>query len=155
MKISEIVAGIKPYVLGWIRDYASVGQVNASNVPRLIRLQAPLTSTSWDGDAYSTVAKTALDLSSVFGVPAGVKMILADVTIRDSGSSGTDCAFCLSPNSTDWSGILWRCSGQANDSWSCGAFPIPCDANGDVYYQVLASGSGTLDVYLRIWGYWV
>jgi hypothetical protein len=31
---------------------------------------------------------------------------------------------------------------------------VPCDANGDIYYQVLASGAGTFDIYLEVWG-WV
>lgn len=30
-----------------------------------------------------------------------------------------------------------------------------CDANGDIYYQLTASGSGTMDIYLEIWGYWL
>ena len=32
---------------------------------------------------------------------------------------------------------------------------VPCDANGDVYYQIVASGTGTMDVHLQIWGYWL
>ena len=26
---------------------------------------------------------------------------------------------------------------------------------GDIYYQIAASGTGTMDVYLEIWGYWL
>jgi hypothetical protein len=42
-----------------------------------------------------------------------------------------------------------------NDSYARAQGVIPCDANGDVYYQTAASGSGTLDVSLEIWGYWI
>jgi hypothetical protein len=32
---------------------------------------------------------------------------------------------------------------------------VPCTAGGDLYYQTLASGAGTLDVVIQIWGYWI
>ena len=32
---------------------------------------------------------------------------------------------------------------------------VPCDANGDIYYQIAASGTGTMDVNIQIWGYWM
>jgi hypothetical protein len=34
-------------------------------------------------------------------------------------------------------------------------FIVPCDANGDVYYQIVASGTDTLDAILQIWGYFL
>lgn len=120
-----------------------------------VPLTAPLTSTSWDGDAYSTTAKTSINLSAVFGAPAGIKAILARVAVRDSASAATSPLwFCLAPNDTAGQGIFWRPSGYPNDyNNDTGASVIPCDANGDVYYQVLASGSGTMDVHIQIWGY--
>ena len=63
-------------------------------------LTTPLTSTAWDGDAYSTTAKTKIDLSSVFSAPAGIKAVLVAGTIADSGSATADCSFRLSPNDT-------------------------------------------------------
>jgi hypothetical protein len=121
---------------------------------RWVDLSTPLTSTSWDGDSYGTVGKTKIDLSAVFSVPAGVKAIGVEVDIRDSGSSGADCTLLLSPNDTDYEGIYTRCSGLANDSYASHCFRVPCNVDGDVYYQILASGAGTpMDVYIRIWGY--
>ena len=32
---------------------------------------------------------------------------------------------------------------------------INCDANGDIAYSLVASGTGTMDVQLEIWGYWL
>lgn len=120
-------------------------------------LTSPLTSTSWDGDARSTTAKTLIDLSAVFGVPAGVKAVLALIQCRDSASSGTATNyFSISPSSSaDVHAIITRCSGLPNDYWASEVGVCPCDDNGDIYYQCTASGTSTLDVYLQIWGYWL
>ena len=113
---------------------------------------APLTSTSWDGDAFSTTAKTVIDLSAVFSVPASVKAVLCLVNIRDSGSAGTYSYLILSPNNTDGSGMITPAS-AVNDRYNPSSHVVPCDANGDIYYQIVASGAGTLDAVLQIWGY--
>jgi hypothetical protein len=118
-------------------------------------LQAPLTSTSWDGDGYSTTAKTLIDLSAVFGVPARVRAVLVRLLCRDSGSAaGGNIYLLLAPNNTSGSAAVdvWP-SGKTNDSWETNTGVCPCDTNGDLYYQSSASGSGTLDVIIQIWGY--
>ena len=122
---------------------------------KFIALTAPLTSTSWDGDSFSTTAKTKIDLSAVFGVPAGVKAVLVKVALRDSGSAAASCVFQLSGVS---SGTKYSLTAQASpiaDRFAYYSGIVPCDANGDVYYQINASGSATMDVYLEIWGYWL
>jgi hypothetical protein len=116
-------------------------------------LDAPLTSTSWDGDAYSTTAKTLIDLSAVFSAPAGIKAILATTAIRDSASAGGDYYLILSPNNVAGQGIYNRVSGIANDAYHNETYIVPCDSNGDVYYQIAASGAGTMDIFIQIWGY--
>lgn len=121
----------------------------------LLYLDAPLTSASWDGDPRSTTAKTVIDLSAVFGVPANAKAILARVAVRDSGSAGGLAEFILGPNNTADLGMYVSCSGLTNDAISNGCLTVLCDANGDVYYQAIATGAGTLDVWLQIWGYWL
>ncbi len=115
-------------------------------------LTAPLTSTSWDGDAHSTTAKTLIDLSAVFGVPAGVRWVLVSISLRDSGSAASDCWLALSPNDTAKQGMLVSCL-PVNDRSNRTSAIVPCNADGDIYYQIAASGSGTMDVYLQIWGY--
>ncbi len=123
---------------------------------RPVFLTAPLTSTSWDGDAYSTTAKTKIDLSAVFGVPAGVKAVLVRLSARDSGSSAGYCQLGLSPNSTAGSvAVQAYLQGVANDVYVSVNGIVPCDGNGDVYYQIAASGTGTLDAIIEIWGYWL
>lgn len=118
-----------------------------------VYLLAPLTSTSWDGDAYSTTAKTKIDLSDVFGAPAAIRAVYMYWAWLDSASSSSNCYLCLSPNDTDVSGIFLGAYGQANSKRLFGAVWIPCDTSGDIYYQIAASGSGTMNIYLQVWGY--
>lgn len=119
-----------------------------------IPLTTPLTSTSWDGDAYSTTAKTKIDLSVVFGAPAGIKAVLVRVDVRDSGSAAGDRWFILGPNNTHLSGFATSPM-PVNDRPNRTSHVVPCDASGDIYYQIGASGAGTMDVWLEIWGYWI
>jgi hypothetical protein len=120
-----------------------------------VPLTEPLTSTSWDGDSYSTTSKTLIDLSAVFGVPAGVKAVLVRTAINDSGSAANTCTLTLSPNNTAGSGLTTQCSALTNDTVVRDCLVVPCDANGDIYYQIVASGASTMDVFIAIWGYWI
>jgi len=52
-------------------------------------------------------------------------------------------------------GWVRRRLGVTNDRQARGMMIIPCDANGDIYYQITASGAGTMDVFVQIWGYWI
>jgi len=122
---------------------------------RPVFLTTPKTSTSWDGDAYSTTAKTKIDLSEVFGVPAGIKAVLVKVSLRDSGSAATSCLFQLSGVSSGTKYSLTAQASPINDRYMYFNGIVPCDANGDIYYQIAASGTGTMDVFLEIWGYWL
>ena len=136
--LQELLSKIKPFVLGWMQ--------------RTTYLSTPLTSTAWDGDARSTTAKTLIDLSAVFGVPAGVSAVLVQVVLRDSGSAANDCYVVLAPVSTPYgSGV--RCSGLPNDTYVNQTLIVPCNADGDIYYQVAASGAGTMDIFLQIEGW--
>ena len=116
-------------------------------------LSSPLTSTSWDGDSFSTTAKTLIDLSAVFSAPAGIKAISVFVRLNDSASASANYWMVLSPVDTANVGIFFQCS-EINDRHRYGTGIIPCDANGDIYYQISASGANTLDALIRIVGYW-
>ncbi len=126
----------------------------ASAQPQWHYLQSPLTSTSWDGDSYSTTAKTLIDLSAVFGVPAGARAVLVEMAARDSASATFAAFFRLAPNDiANETAIQIFLEGHPNDKFMAETGVCPCNSDGDIYYQTGASGSGTLDVYLRIWGY--
>ena len=132
--------------------YITVGNLRAGATV----LTTPLTSTAWDGDSYSTTPKTKIDLSSVFSAPAGIKAVLLEAAARDSGSAGKETLIRFSPNDTANSSAM-ECylTGRANDQFNVSSGICPCDANGDIYYQITASGANSMDVYLRIWGYWL
>ncbi len=132
-----------------------IGRLESQGQQRWVYLSAPLTSTSWDGDGKSTTAKTLLDLSTVFSAPAGIRAAYVLVVANDSASAAatTTCWIILSPNDTAGSGMIHRVSGMTNDSKHATMMTVPCDANGDFYYQINASGSTTLDVTIEIWGY--
>jgi hypothetical protein len=123
--------------------------------PQFYPLASPLTSTAWNGQARSTTAKTLIDLSTEFGVPAGVKAVYVQVAIRDSASATTDAWIVLGADNTAGKGINFGCGGLANDMWARPAAIVPCNTDGDIYYQINASGTSTFDVYLFIWGYWL
>jgi len=141
---------------GKAADSDKLDGLDSTAFGRPVFLTTPLTSTSWDGDAYSTTAKTLIDLSSVFGAPAGIKGIFVKLAARDSGSSAGYCQLGLSPNSTAYSmAIQCYLQGVANDVYVSANGIVPCNANGDIYYQITASGTGTLDAFIEIWGYWL
>jgi hypothetical protein len=140
---------------GKAADSDKLDGIDSSAFGRPVFLTSPKTSTSWDGDSFSTTSKTLIDLSSVFGVPAGVKAVYVQMAIRDSASSTTDAWIVLGADNTAGNGINFGCGGLANDMWARPAAIVPCNTDGDIYYQINASGTSTFDVYLFIWGYWL
>ena len=140
---------------GKAADADKLDGLDSTDFGRPVFLTTPLTSTSWGGDARSTTAKTKIDLSDVFGVPAGVKAVLINIGIRDSNSLTGDPYIVLSPNSTSLSGFMHRIKGLPNDYPYYHQVVVPCNSDGDIYYQIAATGTDTMDVYLEIWGYWL
>ena len=132
-----------------------VSRLESQSAPYWVWLAAPLTSTSWDADAKSTTAKTLLDLSAVFSAPAGIKAIYAHIRGRDSGSAATSQVFFgLSPNNTADSLMLTASPrGLVVDYYAEAQGVVKCTTDGDVYYQILASGASTMDCVIEIWGY--
>lgn len=110
-------------------------------------LTTQLTSTAWDGDAKTSANNGTIDLSEVFGVPAGVKAVLVAMNVY---SAVGQVSLALKPDSdasnapplnihTIATGYTSRCS------W------VPCDANGDIYFS--HSSSDSVNVWIEIWGY--
>lgn len=104
-------------------------------------------STAWDGDAKSG-ADGIIDLSAVFGVPAGVKAVSARIAAIDET---VDVIFRLSRDSSQLSNGISQRTQVANQYIHANGI-VPCDANGDIYF----SQSGELDgVSIEITGWWV
>lgn len=123
-----------------------------------VPLEPPATSTSWDGDQRSSSGSYAtLDLSAVFGIPAGVKAVAVQVLQRDSGSAATTdiAGIRLGASSVAGRTVDFSCAGLTNDAWSRDSAIVPCDSNGDIKWQTYASGTNTLDLYLQIYGYFI
>lgn len=110
-------------------------------------LSTPLTSTSWDGDTKGLGDRAIVDLSTVFGVPAGVKAVL--MSIQTQADAANDY-IRFGPDSGN--SFTLTCRTQVAGQIMNASGIIPCDANGDVYCHP----SGTVEnVYVWIWGYWL
>jgi len=117
-------------------------------------LGTPLTSTSWDGDARSTTAATKIDMSSVFsGYPTDkVKAVMVRLACRDSAALGTTgLSIGVGPSATYYYNVSTVAIG--GDVVSSQTAWCSCDANGDIYFRVVASGTKTLDAWLEVWAY--
>ena len=122
-------------------------KITRKNLAGWTFLTTPLTSTSWDGDNKTTSDRVIVDLSTVFGVPAGVKAVL--MSIQTQGDAANDY-IRFGPNST--SNFALTCRTQVAGQIMHASGIVPCDANGDVYCYP----SGTVEsVYVWIWGYWL
>ena len=130
------------------------------NVYAFHPLESQATSTSFAGNSFSTVStKTRIYLQSGFGLPTEVKAISVRLAVRDSGAASNSAVyFALSPSTS--AGVqlqlIARPAGLPNDYWveNNGIVPVNTTTN-DVYYQCVASGTSTLEVYIVINGYWI
>lgn len=128
-------------------------------VNETIYLEVPITSTSFDGDGFST-SEADIDLSAFGnGCPPKIKAVFILVRIRDSASVTPSICYILCGTGgialdRDTNAALHvEVSAIANDYSRAGAAMIPCDSAGDIRYKIVASGANTLDVWLRITGY--
>ena len=109
-----------------------------------VPLTTPLTSTSWDGDAKTAASSGTIDLSAVFGAPAGIKGALVRLAMR---SATLDVTVALGPSSTVLP-LIARANVASKYYESYGM--VPCDASGDLYFYC----SGNADnVFVEIYGY--
>lgn len=126
-------------------------------VKQFYPLASPWTSTAWDGDSFSTVGTaTQLNISGFSGAPADtshIRAVLLYVSLKDSAAWGTSgLAFSCGPSASMWFMFESLCYG--GDVLSVASGIVNTDANGDVWYKIAASGASTMDIWLRIWGYW-
>lgn len=122
----------------------------------VVPLPDPATSSSWDASVgYSTqTTPTEIDLSSVFGLPDGVKGIFARIWARDVDSpNASTYYFALQGQTTGPSPLVARPSGLPANYWAENSGFVPCNSSGNVYYKCVASGTETLYVGFIITGY--
>jgi len=110
-------------------------------------LTTQLTSTSWDSDAKSSANNGTLDLSALFGAPAGIKAVLVGLTIY---STTGDINVTLKPDSDASNAPPLLATTVASKYVSTSGW-VPCDANGDIYFS--SSSATSANVWIDIWGY--
>jgi hypothetical protein len=103
----------------------------------------------------STTAATVIDVSANFtGVPANVKAVAIRIDVNDSAAPFIGGVyFSVGPSATYFYAVT--CATFGGDHHTYGSGMCPCDANGDIYYRCVASGTATMDVSLSIWGFWI
>ena len=134
-------------ISGQAYSYAAAPQDFPLGTSTFVPLTTPLTSTSWDGDTKTTADRAIVDLSTVFGVPAGVKAVLMSVQTQ---AAAVNDYIRFGPSSTY--NYTLACRTLAADVINVVTGIVPCDSNGDVYCYP----SGTIEnVYVWIWGYYL
>ena len=129
---------------------SSIGEGNFAPIPNeVIWLQTPITSTL-NGVSKSDVAATLLNLEadSSGKIGKGIKAVYLYSLTNDSASATTNSvAFLAGPAAAqvgfDHANYV---AGKTNDYLNSLTSWVRCDSNGDMYYQIEASGSGTLDL---------
>lgn len=120
---------------------------SASDFGRPVFLKTPLTSTLFGGQTKVTGDRGVVDLSTVFGVPDGVKAVL--MSIQTQGDNAND--YVRFGPSASFHYSLICITAVANQIAHVNGI-VPCDANGDVYFYPSTTIEGVL---VWIWGYWL
>ena len=120
-------------------------------------LTEPYTNASFNGDSFSDVGSlTKIENTSwSTTIPADAKALIIVGVARDSGSAAaTGLYFRIFSTSTATNPALyiWP-TGITNDARAGADGIVPC-TDGDIWYDVNASGASTMDVWLYCLGYW-
>ena len=110
------------------------------------------------GDSFSTSSAT-IDMSaaipSIFPTNITPKGYYIVIQARDSASSTTAvCRVDVAKDNTISSQqrLMCRVGDASNDTLQCVSGFVPCDSNGDIYINIIASGASTMDVYVSVTG---
>jgi len=86
-------------------------------------------------------------------VPPGIKAVLLRMFGNDGGSAANEVWFGVRPVGAATWALVCRPSGKTNDMMAEAYGWVPCDDNGDIEYEIDASGAGEFDAYLAVWGF--
>ena len=142
----------------------ALGQVGTPAVMRLGYWYVPLTewwsAGNFDGDAFSSVGTpTLIDVSSEYASAPDntchIRAYAIRLTVRDSDTWGNgEYWFGVGPDSGTYQNeVIAFCHG--GDLRVANNGIVTANSDGDFYYECSASGAGTLDVWLRIIGYFL
>lgn len=121
--------------------------------PQAVYLTTQLTSTSWDNDAKTSANNGTLDLSALFGVPAGVKAVLISLTVYTVDADNAQDNVLIRPDNDGSSAAPVNLLLTNEGYQGTGAHWCPCDANGDIYFSTTVSAGDTANMWIEIWGY--
>lgn len=116
---------------------------------RYVPLATHLSSTDWNGDAKTSANNGTIDLSSVFGAPAGIKAVSVR-WITQSDTTGKEAALQITSAGAS---LCISNRHPATGTYVEQTSVCTCDANGDIYVS-FASGANYL-AWLIITGYWI
>ncbi len=123
-----------------------IGTGNSRPKREFLWLEEEVDSTQLSGNSFSTLGswqEVNLEADTNGALPNNIKSIYAKIQLRDSASSTGACGLLLSGKMPL---VELRCSGLANDAIASGQGLQPCEPEGFIFYQTLASGASTLDV---------
>lgn len=116
-----------------------------------VPLPTPATSTSWDGDAKDTADNGIIDLSSVFGLPAGIKGVFAKLSAKNTSVAGKYSS--LGADSSNPYALVVTPRDTLDIGLNNGPAFVPCDSNGDIYFKTDAANGAENIVSIQIYGY--
>jgi hypothetical protein len=117
-------------------------------VPGYIIVQLAQPVFAINSATFSTVANSTEITNTTLGIPASATGILYDLTVKDTGGAGQ---FYMGPSSTYY--YQATLTTQVINVNIRGNGLCFTDQNGSIWYRTIASGSNTLAVYMRVWGY--
>jgi len=131
---------------------SSIGSGNYAPIPNeVIWFENGVASTTLQANGFSDVGSTTLNMEadSNGAIGKGAAALFASAMLKDSGSAGEEFDSRIRLGGADSAfdaPIFFSAAGLANDSRAMPSAWIALDTNGDMQYQIDASGASTLDV---------
>ena len=133
---------------------SSIGEGNYTRPNgEIILFEAKADSTKYHGKTGANgfsdhaIAVQNLEADSNGKIPKGIKAVYLTTLTRDSASSTTGTILTAGPDALLGYAVYQNSThGLANDTYGNSEGIVPCDANGDIYIYINASGSNTFDI---------
>jgi hypothetical protein len=110
---------------------------------------------AWQNKTVSNGDNGTIDWVVDFGLPEIPKMVFLKIDVRDSGSAAGGCRFQLRAKSTTARACCDAWAETSNNDWIRGTMGnTPVADNGTSYYNAVASGVDTMDVWIQCYA-WV
>jgi len=111
----------------------------------------PYSAGAWEPMVLSNGANGTIDWVATFGLPKIPKMVWLFATVRDSASVMGDYYISFKARATTTrTSFRARANRENNDNLEGDHGPVAVADNGTTYYDVVASGVNTMDVWLWV-----